>query len=122
MTAHRPLVSDAALGIVADLEQAFGRVTPVAMRGRVIKAVGMLIDATGIQAHVGELCELVTPGEPPLLAEVVGFRNNTAILTPLGPITGISMRWGNRSTIWARWPRTCSSPCIASRSARSRAA
>ena len=86
----RPLVSDAALGIVADLEQAFGRVTPVAMRGRVSKAVGMLIDATGIQAHVGELCELVTPGEPPLLAEVVGFRNNTAILTPLGPITGIS--------------------------------
>ena len=83
-------MSDAALGIVADLEQAFGRVTPVAMRGRVSKAVGMLIDATGIQAHVGELCELVTPGEPPLLAEVVGFRNNTAILTPLGPITGIS--------------------------------
>ncbi|OUM01961.1 FliI/YscN family ATPase [Variovorax sp. JS1663] len=79
-----------ALDIVADLEQAFGRVAPVAMRGRVSKAVGMLIDASGIQAHVGELCELVTPGEPPLLAEVVGFRGNTAILTPLGPITGIS--------------------------------
>lgn len=79
-----------ALDIVADLEQAFGRITPVAMRGRVSKAVGMLIDASGIQAHVGELCELVTPGEPPLLAEVVGFRGNTAILTPLGPITGIS--------------------------------
>jgi len=83
-------VSNAALGIVAELEHALGRVTPVAIRGRVSKAVGMLIDASGIQAHVGELCELVTPGEPPLLAEVVGFRNNTAILTPLGPITGIS--------------------------------
>jgi type III secretion protein N (ATPase) len=83
-------MSDAALGAVADLEQVVGRVTPVAMRGRVSKAVGMLVDATGIQAHVGELCELVTPGEPPLLAEVVGFRGNTAILTPLGPITGIS--------------------------------
>ena len=83
-------VSDAALGIVAELELALGRVTPVAIRGRVSKAVGMLIDASGIQAHVGELCELVTPGEPPLLAEVVGFRDNTAILTPLGPITGIS--------------------------------
>lgn len=83
-------VSEAALGIVADLEQAFGRITPVGMRGRVSKAVGMLIDASGIQAHVGELCELVTPGEPPLLAEVVGFHHNTAILTPLGPTTGIS--------------------------------
>jgi type III secretion protein N (ATPase) len=83
-------VPDAALDIVADLEQAFGRVMPVGMRGRVSKAVGMLIDASGIQAHVGELCELTTPGEPPLLAEVVGFSHNTAILTPLGPTTGIS--------------------------------
>ena len=76
--------------LVAGLEQAIDRSTPVAMRGRVSKAVGMLIDATGIQAHVGELCELVTPGEPPLLAEVVGFEHNRAILTPMGPTTGIS--------------------------------
>lgn len=76
--------------VVSELEQTFGRFTPVGMRGRVSKAVGMLIDATGIQAHVGELCELITPGEPPLLAEVVGFHHNTAILTPLGPTTGIS--------------------------------
>lgn len=83
-------MTDAALHIVADLEQAFGRVMPVGMRGRVNKAVGMLIHASGIQAHIGELCELVTPGEPPLLAEVVGFSQHTAILTPLGPTTGIS--------------------------------
>jgi type III secretion protein N (ATPase) len=84
----RPL--DAALDIVADFEQAFGRVAPISMRGRVSKAVGMLVDASGIQAHVGELCELSTPGEPSLLAEVVGFSHNTALLTPLGPTTGIS--------------------------------
>ncbi len=80
----------AAQGIADDLEQAFGRVVPLAMRGRVSKAVGMVIEATGIQAHVGELCELVTPGEPPLLAEVVGFHHHTAILTPLGSTTGLS--------------------------------
>ncbi len=79
-----------ASGLVADLAQAIGRVTPVAMRGRVVKAVGMLIEASGIQAHVGELCELVTPGEPPLLAEVVGFAQQTALLTPLGSTAGIS--------------------------------
>ena len=83
-------LSPEAARLAAELEQAFGRVTPVGMRGRVSKAVGMLIDATGIQAHVGELCELVTPGEPPLPAEVVGFHGNTAVLTPLGPTTGIS--------------------------------
>jgi len=80
----------AARGVAVDLEQAFGRVVPVAMRGRVSKAVGLVIEATGIQAHVGELCELVTPGEPPLLAEVVGFQHNTAILTPLGATSGLS--------------------------------
>jgi len=83
-------LSSGAQQLVAELAQTFGRVTPVGMRGRVSKAVGMLIDATGIQAHVGELCELVTPGEPPLPAEVVGFHGNTAVLTPLGRTTGIS--------------------------------
>jgi type III secretion protein N (ATPase) len=76
--------------IVADLEQAITRSPAVGIRGRVSKAVGMLIHASGVQAHVGELCELVTPGEPPLLAEVVGFTGGTAILTPLGPTTGLS--------------------------------
>ncbi|HEX6706138.1 MAG TPA: FliI/YscN family ATPase [Albitalea sp.] len=79
-----------ALGLVGELERALDRASPVAMRGRVSRAVGMLIDASGIQAHVGELCELATPGEPPLLAEVVGFANHTALLTPLGPTTGLS--------------------------------
>ncbi|MGN6529344.1 MAG: FliI/YscN family ATPase [Burkholderiaceae bacterium] len=83
-------LADAARAVAADLEQVFGRVVPVAMRGRVSKAVGMVIEATGIQAHVGELCELVTPGEPPLLAEVVGFQQHTAILTPLGATSGLS--------------------------------
>jgi len=83
-------VSGAALGLIEELEQAIERVPPVAMRGRVNKVVGMLIDASGIQAHVGELCELTTPGERPLLAEVVGFAHNAALLTPLGPTTGIS--------------------------------
>ena len=31
--------------LVAELEQTFGRITPVGMRGRVSKAVGLLIDA-----------------------------------------------------------------------------
>ncbi len=84
------MLNESMLDIAADLEQVFDRINPISVRGRVSKAVGMLIDATGVQVHVGELCELVTPGEPPLLAEVVGFAQNRAILTPLGPLTGIS--------------------------------
>lgn len=77
-------------GLLAGFEQALTKVAPAQVRGRVAKAVGMLIDATGVQAHVGELCELVTPGQAPLLAEVVGFQGSTAILTPMGPTTGLS--------------------------------
>lgn len=84
------IVSPAARSVAAALEHTFGRVVPVTMRGRVSKAVGMVIEATGIQAHLGELCELVTPGEPTLLAEVVGFNHNTAVLTPMGPTAGLS--------------------------------
>src|SRR5690349_14567101 len=76
--------TDAALGVAAELEQIFRGLKPISVRGKVSRAVGMLIDASGIQVHVGELCELVTPGEPPMMAEVVGFAQNRAILTPLG--------------------------------------
>jgi type III secretion protein N (ATPase) len=76
--------------IVADLARSFGQFTPVGVRGRVSKAVGLLVHATGIRASVGELCELVTPGAPPLPAEVVGFQDKVAILTPLGPTAGLS--------------------------------
>jgi type III secretion protein N (ATPase) len=77
--------------LAAELERAIGRCAQVAMRGRVSQAVGLTIDATGIQARIGELCELATPGQASSWAEVVGFRHHTAVLTPLGPMTGISM-------------------------------
>ena len=82
--------SAAAERLVEELARSVGRATPLGMRGRVSQAVGMLVQAVGIQAHVGELCELATGEEPPLLAEVVGFQGQTALLTPLGPTTGIS--------------------------------
>jgi type III secretion protein N (ATPase) len=76
--------------IVADLARSFGQFNPVGVRGRVSKVVGLLVHATGIRASVGELCELVTPGAPPMPAEVVGFQDKVAILTPLGPTSGLS--------------------------------
>ena len=72
------------------LHKAFERFAPIQMRGRVNRAVGTLVNASGVQAHLGEICELRTPGEPPLLAEVVGFAKQNAILTPLGNPAGIS--------------------------------
>lgn len=78
--------------VVDDLARSFGQFTPLGVRGRVSQAVGTLIHATGLRAQVGELCELVSPGRPPMLAEVVGFRHNVALLTPLGPTAGMSVQ------------------------------
>ena len=83
-------LSTKAQALLDEMESTLARAVPVTARGRVSKTVGMLIHAIGIQAHVGELCELVTPGAPRLWAEVVGFENNTCILTPLGSTAGLS--------------------------------
>jgi ATP synthase in type III secretion protein N len=73
------------------LSGALADVTPVAVSGRVNEAVGTLIKASGINAHVGEVCELRSPGQDrPLIAEVVGFSKQFALLTPFGPMSGVS--------------------------------
>jgi type III secretion protein N (ATPase) len=79
-------------GVVDELSRSFGQFTPVGVRGRVSEAVGTLVQATGLRAQLGELCELVTPGQPTVLAEVVGFRHNLALLTPLGGTAGLSVQ------------------------------
>ena len=59
-------------------------------RGRVTEVLGTLVKAVGVQARVGELCELRTRQGTVLRAEVIGFRGNGAILTPFGDIAGLS--------------------------------
>lgn len=81
-------VSDSAL--TDDMARALARFSPLRMRGRVNRTVGLLVNASGIQARLGEICELHTPGEKTLLAEVVGFSRQAALLTPLGSVHGIS--------------------------------
>lgn len=59
--------------------------------GKVIEVVGLLIKVTGLQAFVGEVCEITVPGAPAkTLAEVVGFVNQTVLLMPLDELTGIA--------------------------------
>jgi flagellum-specific ATP synthase len=58
-------------------------------RGKVIKVVGLVIEATARDAALGELCEIRTAGGA-LLAEVVGFREGRLLLTPLGDTDGVA--------------------------------
>jgi len=61
-----------------------------ARRGRVSDLIGLVIEATGLQAEIGELCT-VEAGRfrPQLPAEVVGFRSGRTLLMPLGNLAGV---------------------------------
>ncbi len=73
------------------LEEAVQSTSTVEIRGKVEEVVGTIIHAVVPEVKVGELCLLRTPGQPgELRAEVVGFSKNTALLTPLGDLEGIS--------------------------------
>ena len=65
--------------------------SPVEVRGRVEQVVGTIIRAIVPGVRVGELCLLRNPWDDwSLRAEVVGFVRQTALLTPLGDLQGIS--------------------------------
>lgn len=72
-----------------------------ARRGRVSDLIGLVIEATGLQAEIGELCT-VEAGRfrPQLPAEVVGFRAGRTLLMPLGNLAGVGP--GNRVTAMGR--------------------
>lgn len=58
---------------------------------RVLQASGTIIKASVAEVKIGELCQLTTPGkDQPLLSEVVGISGDTALLTPMGDISGIA--------------------------------
>jgi flagellum-specific ATP synthase len=59
--------------------------------GRVSNLIGLILEVTGLEAEVGELC-YVEAGRtrPPVPAEVVGFRDSRTLLMPLGEMEGIA--------------------------------
>lgn len=66
------------------------QINPISAQGRVSKIVGLMVEADGPRASVGEYCHIVTCGGSELPAEVVGFRDTTTLLMPLGELEGIA--------------------------------
>jgi ATP synthase in type III secretion protein N len=74
------------------MAEATGRiVTGGLQRGKLQQAVGTLIRASGIRADVGELCRLVDhrTGQE-MKAEVIGFEGELVLMSPMGPLEGLS--------------------------------
>jgi flagellum-specific ATP synthase len=65
---------------------------PIAVKsGKVNKVVGMVVEATVPDAGVGSMCEITSETGRTISAEVVGFRERTGLLMPLGDIGGVRM-------------------------------
>jgi flagellum-specific ATP synthase len=59
--------------------------------GRVSELIGLIVEATGLEAEVGEVCHISTGRRrEPVPAEVVGFRGGRTLLMPLGDMHGIA--------------------------------
>lgn len=71
--------------------QTIGRLNTMKLNGKVIQVVGVVVESRGPAAHLGEVCEIhVRRNSPPILAEVVGFREDRVLLMPLGDMAEIA--------------------------------
>lgn len=63
------------------------------VRGKVVNAVGLTIEAAGPQAKLGDLCYIYpssqSEDDTPALAEIVGFKEGKNLLMPYDKIEGI---------------------------------
>ncbi len=61
----------------------------VVVQGRIVKATGLLLEATLPRVALGTSCEIRAEGGKIVTAEVVGFNGSTALLVPFGDMEGI---------------------------------
>jgi len=67
--------------------------------GRVTEILGMLVQVGGIERNVslGGRCHLIAKNRVEIPCEVVGFRNNQALLMPFGTLEGVGL--GSRAEV-----------------------
>lgn len=59
-------------------------------KGKVKNVVGMMIEVTGLDAKVGDICIIRgEPGDGDVTAEVVGFRDGNVLLMAYGDVRGV---------------------------------
>ncbi|SDT45810.1 flagellum-specific ATP synthase [Paenibacillaceae bacterium GAS479] len=65
-------------------------IDPVRVNGKVTQVIGLTVESEGPDAGIGDVCYIYPgKGSPPLMAEVVGFRDNRLVLMPLGDLNAI---------------------------------
>ena len=61
--------------------------------GKVLNVVGLTIETAGPDAKLGDVCRIITgeEGAPPIMAEVIGFKDGKTLLMPYDAVDGISL-------------------------------
>lgn len=59
-------------------------------RGRIDVVSGVLVEAVGVPAAMGELCRIERGALAPIHAEVIGFRGDRTLLMPHGDLGGLA--------------------------------
>ncbi|HEX2985410.1 MAG TPA: flagellar protein export ATPase FliI [Caproiciproducens sp.] len=79
--------------------EVLAKLDPLCCMGKVKNIVGMMIEASGITATVGDICEIRSAvDQKPILAEVVGFKNDNILLMAYGDVKGVGLGSLVRST------------------------
>ncbi len=58
------------------------------VEGRLVRMVGLTLEAVGCQAAIGDRCQVVSPTGARVDTEVVGFANDRTYLMPVDDLTG----------------------------------
>lgn len=77
--------------ISAHTEERLRSIPSTEQYGKIIRIVGLIVEARGIQASLGTLCYIYPSSimEEPIFAEVVGFKEETILLMPYSDMRGI---------------------------------
>lgn len=59
--------------------------------GKVVKIIGLTIEATGLQSRINDTCEIISGDGKRVLCEVVGFRDDRILLMPYENVGGVAV-------------------------------
>ena len=75
-----------------DANDILAKLNPLCCMGKVKNIAGMMIEATGLSANVGDICMIHDPiEEKTIMSEVIGFKNSNLLLMAYGDIKGIGL-------------------------------
>ena len=73
-----------------DLSALASVTAPLPAHGTLVRVTGLVLEAAGVRAPVGAVCEVRSADAAPVLAEVVGFAGDRAYLMPTGELQGLA--------------------------------